>query len=76
MDVGIFPVGTGASAKPGALLRDRFDDQQLIEIPVMVGNYKLVAYLLNSLQIQPPGDLPRLPSMAHRAPRGHQFPAP
>jgi 4-carboxymuconolactone decarboxylase len=59
-----------------ALLRDRFDDQQLIEIPVVVGNYKLVAYLLNSLQIQPPGDLPRLPSMAHRPPRGHQFPAP
>jgi hypothetical protein len=24
----------------------------------------------------PPGDLPRLPSMAHRPPRGHQFPAP
>jgi hypothetical protein len=28
---------------------------------VVVGNYKLVAYLLNSLQIQPPDDLPRLP---------------
>jgi alkylhydroperoxidase family enzyme len=47
-----------------ALLRARTDDQQLIEIPVVVGNYKLVAYVLNSLRIQPPGDLPRLPGAA------------
>jgi 4-carboxymuconolactone decarboxylase len=55
---------SGLSDATWAVLRGRFDDQQLIEIPVVVGNYKLVAYLLNSLQIQPPGDLPRLPSVA------------
>jgi hypothetical protein len=52
---------SGLSDATWALLRARFDDRQLIEIPVVVGNYKLVAYLLNSLQIQPPDDLPRLP---------------
>jgi 4-carboxymuconolactone decarboxylase len=55
---------SGLSDATWVLLRARFDDQQLIEIPVVVGNYKLVAYLLNSLQIQPPDDLPRLPPVA------------
>lgn len=45
---------SGLSDATWALLRARFDDRQLIEIPVVVGNYRLVAYLLNSLQIQPP----------------------
>lgn len=34
------------------LLRARYDDQQLIELPMLVGHYHLVAMTLNSLGVQ------------------------
>jgi 4-carboxymuconolactone decarboxylase len=44
------------------LLRARYDDQQLIEIPAIVGQYQLVAYLTNTIRIQPHGHLPTPPT--------------
>lgn len=38
-----------------------YDEQQLIEIPAIVGQYQLVAYLANTIRIQPHGHLPALP---------------
>jgi 4-carboxymuconolactone decarboxylase len=38
-----------------------YDEQQLIEIPAIVGQYQLVAYLTNAIRIQPHGHLPVLP---------------
>jgi alkylhydroperoxidase family enzyme len=35
-----------------AVLRARYTDTQLIEIPMVVGHYHLVAYVLHTLQIQ------------------------
>jgi AhpD family alkylhydroperoxidase len=42
-------------------LLPEYDDQQLIEIPAIVGQYQLVAYLTNTIRIQPHGHLPALP---------------
>jgi alkylhydroperoxidase family enzyme len=42
-------------------LRAWYDDAQLMEIPVVVGQYQLVAYLTNSIRIQPAEGLPSLP---------------
>lgn len=33
-------------------LADRYDDQQLIEVPMLVGSYHMVAFLLNSLGVE------------------------
>ena len=35
-----------------ARLRDRYDERQLIEVPMVVGHYTLLGYTLNSLGIQ------------------------
>jgi alkylhydroperoxidase family enzyme len=35
-----------------AALADRYDERQLIEVPMLVGHYHLLAYTLNSLGIQ------------------------
>ena len=35
-----------------ATLAEHLDDRQLIEVPVLVGQYHLVAYMLNSLGIE------------------------
>jgi 4-carboxymuconolactone decarboxylase len=43
------------------LLRGWYDDRQLIEIPAIVGQYQLVAYLTNTLRIRPQDGLPALP---------------
>jgi AhpD family alkylhydroperoxidase len=43
------------------LLLTWYDEQQLIEIPAIVGQYQLVAYLTNAIRIQPDGRLPVLP---------------
>jgi alkylhydroperoxidase family enzyme len=44
-----------------AALAERFDEQQLIELCMVVGQYHLVAFTLNSLGVQGEGDLPALP---------------
>jgi 4-carboxymuconolactone decarboxylase len=43
-------------------LRGWYGDQELIEIPVIVGQYQLVAYLTNTLMIAPDPRLPSLPT--------------
>ena len=35
-----------------AALRERYDDAQLIEVPMVVGQYHLVSFTLNSLGVQ------------------------
>jgi len=35
-----------------AALADRYDEKQLIELPILVGQYHLVAYALNSLGVE------------------------
>ena len=42
------------------VLRAAYDDLQLIEIPVIVGQYQLVAYFTNTMGCEPAPDLPRL----------------
>jgi alkylhydroperoxidase family enzyme len=43
-------------------LRSRYDDEELIEIPVIVAEYQLVSYVTNALRIAPPPELPVLPT--------------
>lgn len=46
-----------------AALAARYDDQQLIEVCMTVGQYHLVAFTLNSLGVEPESsDLPGLPA--------------
>lgn len=42
-------------------LADRYNERQLIEIVVVVGQYVHNAFLANALRIEPPADLPRPP---------------
>ncbi len=44
-----------------AALAGRYDERQLIEVCMVVGQYHLVAYTLNSLGVQPERDLPEIP---------------
>ena len=45
-------------------LATRFDEQQLIEVCMVVGQYHLVAFTLNSLGVQGEGELPAIPGLA------------
>jgi alkylhydroperoxidase family enzyme len=46
-----------------AALAEQWDEQQLIEVCMVVGQYHLVAYMLNSLGVEPESDdLPALPA--------------
>ena len=42
-------------------LAQQYDEQQLIELPILVGQYHLVAFALNSLGVQPEPGLEPLP---------------
>ena len=42
-------------------LAEHYDEQQLIELPILVGQYHLVAFALNSLGVQPEEGLEPLP---------------
>jgi hypothetical protein len=44
------------------VLRDNYDDLQLIEVPVVVGQYQLVAYFNNTMRVEVDPELPGLPS--------------
>jgi len=44
-----------------AVLSARLDDTQLIEVCMVVGQYHLVAFTLNSLGVEGEGDLPEMP---------------
>lgn len=43
-----------------AALAERYDDAQLIELPMLIGHYHMVAYTLNSLGVQLEPGLDRL----------------
>jgi 4-carboxymuconolactone decarboxylase len=45
-----------------AVLRARYDDLELIEIPVVVGQYHLIAFFTNSFGVEPDAHLPQLPT--------------
>jgi alkylhydroperoxidase family enzyme len=45
-------------------LRAHYDDFELIEIPVVVGQYLLIAFFNNALRVEPDPSLPRLPGRA------------
>ncbi len=44
-----------------AQLAERYDEQQLIEVCMVVGQYHLVAFTLNSLGVEPEPGLPGMP---------------
>jgi alkylhydroperoxidase family enzyme len=45
-----------------AMLARQYDERQLIEFLVLVGNYRTIAYVMNGVGIRPPsGDSPDLP---------------
>jgi 4-carboxymuconolactone decarboxylase len=44
-----------------AVLAAAYTDEQLVEVPMVIGQYHLVSFTLNSLGIQPEPGLPRLP---------------
>jgi|SRR5438067_2772686 len=45
-----------------AALVERYDERQLIEVPMLVGHYHLIAFTLNSLGVQREEGVPGLPS--------------
>lgn len=47
-------------------LAERYDEQQLIEICMVVGQYHLVAFTLNSLEVEPEPGLPPMPTEGNR----------
>jgi alkylhydroperoxidase family enzyme len=46
-----------------AVLSGRLDEAQLIELCMVVGQYHLVAFTLNSLGVEGEGDLPEMPTL-------------
>jgi 4-carboxymuconolactone decarboxylase len=44
-----------------AALSDRYDQRQLIEVPMLVGHYHMVAFTLNTLGVQREAGVPGLP---------------
>jgi 4-carboxymuconolactone decarboxylase len=42
-------------------LSERYDERQLIELPMLVGHYHMVAFTLNSLGVQREDGVPALP---------------
>jgi 4-carboxymuconolactone decarboxylase len=47
-----------------AALAERYDEPQLIELPMLVGNYHLVAFTLNSLGVEREDGVPGFPAGA------------
>jgi alkylhydroperoxidase family enzyme len=43
------------------VLRGNYDDLQLIEIPIMVGQYLIVSFFSNTMRSEPDPSMPRLP---------------
>lgn len=54
--------GHDLSDETWSLLRARFDDAQLVEIPFIVGHYSMLAMVANSTGVPLEDDLPRLPA--------------
>ena len=51
----------GIGDRTWAELADRYDERQLIEVPMLVGHYHMVAFALNSLGVQREPGVPGLP---------------
>ncbi len=49
-----------------AALAERYDERQLIEVPMVVGHYHLVSFTLNSLGVQREAGVPGFDESAHR----------
>ncbi len=47
-----------------AILTDRYDDKQLIELPMLVGQYHLVAFTMNSLRLEHESGADRFPDVS------------
>jgi len=47
-----------------AALAERYDERQLVEVPMLVGHYHLIAFTLNTLGVQREEGVPALPSEA------------
>jgi len=47
-----------------AALAERYDERQLVELPMLVGHYHMVAFTLNSLGVQREEGVPGLPTEA------------
>jgi AhpD family alkylhydroperoxidase len=43
-------------------LQERYDERQLIEVPMLIGHYTLLAFTLNSLGVQREDGIPGLPT--------------
>ncbi len=54
--------GSRIGEETWAALAARLDEQQLIEVCMLVGQYHLVAFTLNSLEVQPEPGLPPMPA--------------
>ena len=46
----------------GWALADNYDEKQLIEVPMLVGHYHMVAFALNSLGVEREPGVPGLPN--------------
>ena len=46
-----------------AVLADRYDDKQLIELPMLVGQYHLVAFTMNTLRLEHEVGADRFPDL-------------
>jgi 4-carboxymuconolactone decarboxylase len=44
-----------------AMLETRYEQSQLIELLMLVGNYEMIAMVMNSVRISPPGEVADLP---------------
>lgn len=54
--------GAVISEPTWAVLAERYDERQLIEVPMLVGQYHLVAFTLNSLGVEPEPGVEGLPT--------------
>ena len=45
------------------MLADRYDTKQLIELPMLIGQYHLVAFTMNTLQLEHEAGADRFPDL-------------
>lgn len=50
-----------------ARLQERYDERQLIEVPMLIGHYTLLAFTLNSLGVQREEGVPGMPTRRNTA---------
>lgn len=55
--------GSRVTDETWAVLTDRYDEKQLIELPMLIGQYHLVAFTMNTLQLEHEAGADRFPSL-------------